>query len=103
MSVLTEISLFPLDKGVSLSFWIGKAVEHIRNSGVEYRLSAMGTTYETDSTEQAFKIANELFEILLKDSDRVYCTIKIDCNKNKVNALDAKVRSVEDKIGEVKK
>lgn len=103
MSVLTEISLFPLDKGASLSPWISKAVAHVRQSGVAYKLSAMGTTIETETPAQALTLVNELFELLQTDSSRIYCTIKMDYNKDKTNALDAKVQSIENKIGTVNK
>lgn len=103
MSVTTEISIFPLDKGDHLSEYVGNVVAYIRSLDVEYRLNAMGTVFETDTMSQALDIINEAYKILEPDCNRVYCTAKFDINKNRSNAIDGKIESVEKKIGDVKK
>lgn len=102
MSVLTELSIFPIDKGISVSKYVSKAVDIIKNSGIPYKLTSMGTIIETKSTKEAFSIIEKTFEEMEKHSDRIYATIKIDLNKNKSNAMDEKIKSIESKIGNIK-
>lgn len=103
MSVLLEFAIFPTDKGDSVSKDVSKVIEMIRNSGVNYQLTAMGTLIETDTLPEALDIVNKAYEILEKDSSRVYSTMNIDIQKNKPNRLKTKVASIESKIGEVNK
>lgn len=103
MSVLVEFSIFPLDKGISLSEFVSKAVKAIKDSGVEYKLTAMGTIFETANTVSAFELIEKAYQSLANDSDRVYATIKMDINRKKDHALNSKIESVENLIGSVSK
>jgi len=103
MSVLVEVSIFPLDKGISLSEFVSKAVKTIKDSGLEYKLTPMGTIFETADTVSAFELIEKAYQSLANDSDRVYATIKMDINKKKNGTLSSKIESVESKIGTVKK
>ena len=46
MSVLVELSLFPMDKGASVGRYVAAAVEIIRGSKLAYELHPMGTCLE---------------------------------------------------------
>ena len=46
--VLLEFSMFPLDKGESLSPYVARCLEIVDRSGLDYRCHAMGTTLEGD-------------------------------------------------------
>lgn len=103
MSVLTELAIFPLDKTGSLSPFVGRVIELIRNSGYPYKLNAMGTVFETEDLFSANKIIEAAYGVLEPDCDRVYLTIKIDIKKNSFNCINSKLASVEQRIGEVEK
>jgi len=47
MSVLLEFSMFPTDKGESVSTHVSKVIKMIHDSGVTYQLTPMGTIIET--------------------------------------------------------
>lgn len=102
MSVLLEFSMFPTDKGSSVSEFVSKVIDMIKNSGVDYRLTAMGTIIETDTLEQALELVNKSYQILEPHSERVYSSLKLDIRKGKSKRLEGKIKSVEDKIGKVK-
>lgn len=102
MSVLLEFSMFPTDKGSSVSDEVGRVIDMIRSSGVDYRLTAMGTIIETESLEQALEIVNRAYQILEPRSQRVYSSLKIDIRKGLSGRLEAKIQSIEEKIGRVK-
>jgi len=98
MSVLIGISIFPLDKGESVSKYVTKAVEVIENSKFSYVLTPMETVVETESIEEALKIVENCFKTLEKDCDRIIVNIKIDYRKGKSGRIQDKIKSVEEKL-----
>ena len=103
MSVLLEYAMFPTDKGESVSDYVSKIIEMIKNLGFDYKLTAMGTIVETETIEQATEIINKSYYALEPYSNRVYASVKMDIRKNHSNSLKAKIKSIENKIGEVNK
>ncbi|MFC2151434.1 MTH1187 family thiamine-binding protein [Bacteroidota bacterium] len=104
MSVLLEFAMFPTDKtSDSASDSVSKIIEMIKNSGVKYKLTAMGTIVETESLKEALEIVNKSYQVLEPFSKRVYSSIKLDIRKGKLNRLEQKIESIESKIGRVKK
>jgi uncharacterized protein (TIGR00106 family) len=103
MSVLLEFSMFPTDKGESVSNEVSQVIKMIRESGFSYKLTAMGTIIETETMQEALSIVQKAHDILAENSERIYSSLKMDIRKNASNRLDKKIESVENKIGKVKK
>ena len=104
MSVLMEFSMFPTDKGESVSPYVGEVLRMIRESGVDYRLTPMGTVIETERLSEALAIVERAEEVLRgQGCRRVYSAIKLDIRAGKGGRMEGKVRSVEEKIGEVRR
>ncbi len=101
MSVLLEFSMFPTDKGGSVSEFVSKVIDMIRKSGVEYQLTAMGTIIETDTLEEALEIVKNAHKTLEPHSERIYASLKMDIRKGRTGRLKGKIKSVENKIGSV--
>jgi len=96
--VLLDFSIFPLDKGGSVSEYVARALDIIDRSGLEYRCHAMGTTIEGD-LDQAFDVVKRCFQAMAVDSDRVECSIRLDYRNGGDNRLYSKVASIEQKLG----
>lgn len=103
MSVLLEFAMFPVDKGESVSPYVSKIIKMIRESGVTYQLTPMGTIIETKTMSEALAIVQQSYDVLEPDCDRVYSTLTIDIRKGKSQCLTEKVKSVENIIGKVNK
>ena len=102
MSVLLEFSMFPTDKGESVSAYVSQVIAMIRDSGTPYRLTAMGTIVETASLEQALGLVGQAYGILEQAGcNRIYSSLKLDIRKGKEGRLLGKVDSVRQKIGDV--
>ncbi|MBN2669955.1 MAG: MTH1187 family thiamine-binding protein [Bacteroidales bacterium] len=102
MSVLVEFAMFPTDKkGESASPYVSKVIEMIRESGVPYKLGAMGTTFETETLAEAHQLIENAYKTLEPDSQRVYSIIKMDIRKGAKDRLNGKVKSIENHIGKV--
>lgn len=102
MSVLLEFSMFPTDKGESVSPYVSQVIAMIRDSGIPYRLTPMGTVIETSSLDQALGLVVQAYGILEQAGcNRVYSSLKLDIRKGKEGRLKGKVDSIRQKIGDV--
>ncbi len=95
MSVLLEFSMFPTDKGESVSPYVSRIIDMIDKSGVAYQLTPMGTVVETETMREALDIIEKAYEQLEPDCSRVYSSLKFDIRKGKSGRLKSKIASVE--------
>ncbi|HOY38209.1 MAG: MTH1187 family thiamine-binding protein [Bacteroidales bacterium] len=104
MSVLMSLVIFPTDKGSSVSKYVSRVVEIIRDTGYDYRLTPMATIIETPSLNHCTEIIEKAYSAIGADSERVYITATFDIRTNGTEQrLNSKIASVESKIGDVKK
>lgn len=96
--ILLEFSMFPLDKGESLSPYVARSLDIIDRSGLDYRCHAMGTVLEGDY-DDVMRVVRDCFKAMSADCDRIECSIKLDYRRDRTGRLDGKVASVEQKLG----
>ncbi len=96
--VVLELSIFPLDKGESVSPYVAKSLEIIDSSGLDYHCHAMGTVLEGDY-DQVMGVVKRCFDTLAAECSRIECSIKLDYRKGYHNRLKGKVASLEEKLG----
>ncbi|HXK55677.1 MAG TPA: MTH1187 family thiamine-binding protein [Gammaproteobacteria bacterium] len=102
MSVLLEFSMFPTDKGESVSEQVSLVIAEIRDSGLPYRLTPMGTIVETDLLGQALDLVERCYQVLDRAGcQRVYASLKLDIRQGRSNGMQSKLDSIREKIGEV--
>ncbi|MFP4480685.1 MAG: MTH1187 family thiamine-binding protein [Desulfohalobiaceae bacterium] len=97
MTALAELSIFPLDKGVSLGPYVARVLKVIQNSGLEYELGPMGTCLQGEF-EQVMQTVKDCYQELEQDCQRVYLTLKMDCRKDRQDPLHSKVSSVQENL-----
>ena len=97
MSILIHFSIFPLDKGKSVSPYVARAVKIIRESGLKSKVGPMGTSIEGE-WDEVITLVGRCLEDLKKDCDRVYTTITADYRKGVSGRIESKVKSVEKKL-----
>jgi uncharacterized protein (TIGR00106 family) len=95
---LLEFSITPLGAGESVGQYVAKAVDVVDKSGLNYRLHAMGTVVEGD-VGQLLDLLKKSIDAVSADCDRVSVSAKIDVRKGHSGTLDAKVDSVEKRLG----
>jgi uncharacterized protein (TIGR00106 family) len=96
--VLLEFSIFPLGKGESVSQYVARSLEIIDQSGLDYRLHAMGTIIEGE-LDEVLQVLKQCMDAMAADCDRVSCSAKLDYRRGMSGRLDSKVQSVETKVG----
>lgn len=95
---LMEFSIFPVDKGASVSTYVARCLDLVDSSGLPYRLHAMGTVVEGE-LPQLLDILNRCFVALQTDCDRITCTVKFDYRRGTESRLETKLASLEAKMG----
>lgn len=96
--MLAEFSIVPLDKGVSLSDYVSKILDMVDESGLDYKLTPMGTVVEGD-LEEVMDLIKECHQEMREHSDRVETKVVIDDRAGAENRLNGKIESVEKKLG----
>ncbi|WP_027369065.1 MTH1187 family thiamine-binding protein [Desulfocurvibacter africanus] len=97
MSVIVDLSLFPVGKGESVAEYVARAVKIIRDSGLPHRLGPMGTAIEGEYDE-IMAVVGRCFKALQADCDRVYMTLKVDGRAGRSGGLEQKVGDVEKRL-----
>ncbi len=97
MSVLIHFSIFPTDKGTSVSPYVAKSVRIIRESGLPYKLGPMSTAVEGE-WDEVMAVVESCFRELKKDCSRIYMTLQMDYREGAVNRIEGKIKSVEAKL-----
>jgi uncharacterized protein (TIGR00106 family) len=97
VSVILDFSIFPVDKGESVSVYVSRAVKIIKESGLPYKLGPMGTSVEGE-WDEVMALVNRCFEALIRDCSRIYMTIKVDYRRGAAGRMEGKIQSVERKV-----
>ncbi|MEI6852648.1 MAG: MTH1187 family thiamine-binding protein, partial [Bacteroidota bacterium] len=101
MSVIVEFSMFPTDKGDSVSSYVARIVKMLQESGISYQLTPMGSIFEVNEMPDALAVIAKAYRQLELDCGRVFATAKFDIRKGKSNRMERKIKAVEEKIGKV--
>ena len=97
MSVIVDFSIFPVDKGESVSAYVSRAVKTIKESGLAYKLGPMSTSIEGE-WDEVMALVGRCFDAMKKDCNRVYMTIKVDYRKGASGRMEQKIQSIERKV-----
>jgi uncharacterized protein (TIGR00106 family) len=92
--VLLEFSMFPTDKGESVSKYVSQIIGEIDKSGVTYQLTPMGTILE-GTWDEVFGLVGRCFNILEPQANRIYSNIKIDYRKGNESRMKSKINKIQ--------
>jgi uncharacterized protein (TIGR00106 family) len=92
--VLAEFSMFPTDKGESVSAYVSQIIDYIDKSGINYKLTPMGTVLE-GNWDEVMDVISNCFKILEPQANRIYSTIKIDYRKGEQSRMSSKINKIE--------
>ena len=99
--IQAEISIYPIaTRTTSVSFYIAKAIESIKNiEGLRYEINSMGTVLESDNIDTINKATKEMIETVHNlGITRTEIIIKIDSRKDKQVSMEEKVESIKKQI-----
>ncbi|MCX8173320.1 MAG: MTH1187 family thiamine-binding protein [Thermoplasmata archaeon] len=92
--IVAEISVVPIGEGTSVGKYVRLAVKAIKDSGVKYHVSPMGTCFEVDNLEKALEIAAKAHRAVAgAGAKRIVTTLKIDERLDTAHSMEKKVAS----------
>lgn len=97
MSAMAFVSITPLGESESVSPYVSRAVKIIKESGLDWQLTPMGTVVEGDKLEDVLTVINKAAETL-EECNRLSISIKIDYRRDREGGLKKKVDSVMSKL-----
>jgi uncharacterized protein (TIGR00106 family) len=96
LTIIAEISIFPVSEGTSLSPYVKKAFEAIKSvEGLRIQLTPMGTILEAGDLDQileAFKRAHKA--VRETGAKRIVAHLKVDDRLDKPRSMGDKVKAV---------
>jgi uncharacterized protein (TIGR00106 family) len=98
MNTLVEFSIFPMDKGESVSPYVARCIKIIEESGLDFETGSMGTCIEGE-WDAVMETVSKCMKSLERDCSRIYMTMKADARRNRKEALKGKVDSVRRRLG----
>ena len=96
--MIVQFSMVPLGVGVSVSKYVAKIIKIVDDSGLSYKLHAMGTIIEGE-WDEVMNLIKKCRDTLMDEVERVLIDIKIDDRKRVTGRIEGKVKSVEEKLG----
>ena len=96
--VLLEFSMSPFDQGESVSAYVARSIDIIDRSGIPYRLTPMGTILEGE-WDDVMQVVRDCHEAMRTDCRRISTSIRIDYREGPAGRIDAKVKSIEARLG----
>ncbi len=96
---IMEINIIPLGtKTPSVSKFIAEAVKVLKQAGLNYELTSMGTIVEGE-TDNLLSLAKKMHSaIFTQGVKRVVTTIKIDDRQDESSSMEEKVKRVKEQL-----
>ncbi|MBD3289906.1 MTH1187 family thiamine-binding protein [candidate division KSB1 bacterium] len=92
--VLAEFSMFPTDRGESVSKYVAEILKVIDESSITYQLTPMGTVLE-GSWDDVMSVISACFKTMEPYSNRIYSSIKIDYRRGDQSRMKSKTDKIE--------
>ncbi|NJB67660.1 uncharacterized protein (TIGR00106 family) [Desulfobaculum xiamenense] len=96
MSVIVDLTVFPVGVGESLSPYVARVLRVIRDSGLPYELGPMSTSIEGEWGE-VMAVVTACFEELRSDCGRISMTMRVDWREGE-GRMRSKPESVLSKL-----
>lgn len=93
--ILAQLSVFPVGEGTSLSRFVKKGIQVIKDSGFAYDVGALSTAIEAPDIDSLFGLVKKIRQAHLDEgARRVIVELKIDDRHDKDATLSSKINAV---------
>ncbi len=93
--ILAQLSVFPIGEGTSLSRFVKKGIQVIRESGYHYEIGGMSTAIEVPDLDALFDLVKKIRQAQLDEgAQRIVIDLKVDDRRDKNATIETKRRSV---------
>jgi uncharacterized protein (TIGR00106 family) len=96
--MLAEFSIVPVGVGSSIGDQLAEVLRLVDESGLPYKINPMGTVVEGE-WDEVMRLIKKCHNTVMKNGERAVTAISIDDRKGKPNRIEAKVKSIEKRLG----
>ncbi|MCX8022791.1 MAG: MTH1187 family thiamine-binding protein [Syntrophorhabdaceae bacterium] len=94
--VIAQLSVYPLGEGTSLSRFVKKGVQVIKESGYKYEIGGLSTTIEVPDLDALFELIKKVHKAHIEEgAKRVVIDLKVDDRRDKDATIESKRNSVK--------
>lgn len=94
MTVIAEITTFPLDKGISVSKYVKSAIKVLEQSGYNYIIGPMSTSVEAATVEELLVLIGRMHNAIAETgSQRILTNVHIDDRRDRDRGMPDKVKA----------
>jgi len=101
-SMIASFSIIPIGRSTSIGDKIAEVLKIVDRSGIPYKINPMGTVVEGE-WDAIMKLIKKCHTTTMKSGERTITNISIDDRRGKTRRIDAKVKSIEKRIGKTLK
>jgi len=95
--IIAEYAIFPTSEGVSVSRYVRKVVEIIRESGLKNETGAMSTVIEAKNLDELFDVVRKTYDAMVEmGAKRIHIDLRIDHRLDKNATIESKKRAVNE-------
>jgi uncharacterized protein (TIGR00106 family) len=93
--ILAQLSVYPIGEGTSLSRFVKKGVNVIKESGYSYEVGGLSTAVEVPDLDSLFHLVKKVHQAHLEGgAQRIVIDLKVDDRRDKDATIDSKRNSV---------
>jgi len=90
--IIAQLSIAPVGKDTSLSKYVRKSLEILRNEHIKFETNAMATVIEIDNLETLFDVVRKAHNAMIESgAKRVITELKIDDRRDKNVTIASKL------------
>jgi uncharacterized protein (TIGR00106 family) len=94
--VLGQFSVYPLGEGTSLSRFVKKGIQVVKESGYKYEVGGLSTTVEVPDLDSLFQLVKKVHQAHLGEgAKRIVIDLKVDDRRDKDATIDTKRNAVK--------
>jgi uncharacterized protein (TIGR00106 family) len=94
--ILAQLSVFPIGEGTSLSRFVKKGIQVIKESGYNYEIGGMSTAIEVPDLDALFNLVKEVHQAHVDEGgQRIVIDLKVDDRRDKDATIGSKRNTVK--------
>jgi uncharacterized protein (TIGR00106 family) len=94
--ILAQLSVYPIGDGTSLSRFVKKGIEVIKESGYTYEIGGMSTAIEVPDLDALFLLVKKVHQAHVDEGgQRIAIDLKVDDRRDKDATLGGKRNAVK--------
>ena len=94
--ILAQLSVFPIGEGTSLSRFVKKGIQVIKESGYNYEIGGMSTAIEVPDLDALFNLVKEVPQAHVEEGgQRIVIDLKVDDRRDKAATIGSKRNAVK--------